>query len=290
MKIVSSKTSGGIEYKGLLSVSKKSSKKVIIHIHGMGGSIVYNDFYTHMHRFYPENGYSFLVGENRGSGIIKSFDKKNGVVILGNAFERFEDCVQDIQAWVDFAIDQGFEEVWLQSHSLGPSKVAYYMDKVRPSNITGLIWFSPSDIIGLVHYSEMINIHKGLLEEAKKLKKDGKGESLLSKKLWGEYLLSADTYLNFFGKGAKTAIFNYGDKSLGWKVINNINVPVLAITGTADDGIEPVIKPEKAMNLLKAELKKSPRVKTIVYERAEHSFNGFEKQVVADVLEFISER
>jgi hypothetical protein len=288
MKIVETKTSKGITYKGLLSVPEKNSNKIIIHVHGMGGSIIYNDFYVSMHEKYPQNAYSFLVGENRGSEIIKGFKRGDESVLLGNAFERFEDCVEDIQAWINFAVERGYEEIWLQAHSLGPSKVAYYLNQKNPKNIKGVIWLSPSDIIGLVRYSEMINEHKKLMKEAKELINRGKGNELLSDKLWGEYLLSAKTYIDFFEETANTAIFNYRDNSLGWQVVNDISVPVFTITGTEDDGIKPVIDPKEAMVLLESELKNSPRVKTVVYEGAEHSFNGFELRIVDDVLEFIS--
>jgi pimeloyl-ACP methyl ester carboxylesterase len=288
MQIVETKTSEGIKYKGLLSVSREHSDKIIIHIHGMGGSIIYNNFYALMHEKYSQNAYSFLVGELRGSEVIKAFERGNESVLLGNAFERFEDCVEDIQAWVNFAVKKGYKEIWLQAHSLGPSKVAYYLSQKNSTNVEGVIWLSPSDIIGLVHYPKMINKHNELMKEAKELINRGKGNQLLSDKLWGEYLLSAKTYVNFFEVPASTAIFNSGNNSLGWKIINNISVPVLAITGTQDDGIEPVIDPEKAMVILKSKLKNSPRVKTLVYEGAEHSFNGFEEQIVNDVLDFIN--
>lgn len=287
MQIVNSNTQSGFQYKGLLSLPQEKTGKIIIHIHGMGGSILYNNFYPLMHKKYSESGYAFLAGEHQGSEIIKNFDQGEKSVFLGNAFEKFEDCIEDIQAWVDFAVEREYEEIWLQSHSLGPSKVAYYMHQKKPRNISGLIWLSPADMLGLVHCPEMIDLHGDLLSEAKELKKRGKGKNLLSKKLWGEYLLSGETYINFFGKGSNTAIFNYFDTSLGWEVVNSIEAPVLAITGTEDDGIKPVMNPQDAMNLLEKQLEKAPRVKTIVYKGAEHSFNGFERRIVDDVLEFI---
>lgn len=289
MQIVETKNSAGIKFKGLLSVPEENNSQIIIHIHGMGGSIIQNSFYPLMHEKYAQHGYSFLVAEHRGSEIVKAFKQGDKSVLLGNAFEKFEDCVEDIQMWINFAIQQRYKKIFLQAHSLGPSKVAYYLSQNNPKNIEGVIWLSPSDISGLVHDPEIINEYKELIKEAKELIKSGKENNLLSHKLWKEYLLSAKTFLNFFGEGANTAIFNYGDNSLGWKLINDINVPVLAITGTQDDGIKPVIDPKEAMMLLKSELKNSPRVKTIVYEGAEHSFNGYEEQIVNDVLDFLSE-
>lgn len=286
MKIVSTKTSDGIIFHGLLSEPEKSKKKIIIHIHGMAGSMMLNSYYTAMHNSYPAEGYAFLAGEHRGTGTITQFESEDGVAIIGNAFEKFEDCVKDIQAWIGFAEQKGYEEIWLQSHSLGPSKVAYYMHTNKPDNIAGLIFISPSEMIGLVHDPEGVKDHNIMLLEAEKLVKEGNGKQLLSHKLWGSNLLSAETYLNLFSDDANTAIFNFW-KDDQWDVVNNISVPVLAITGTKDDGIAPVIDPHKAMQKLKSELENSPRVKTLVYKNAEHSFDGFEKNIVEDVIKFV---
>lgn len=189
MQIVETKTSEGIIYKGLLSRPQDKTNKIIIHIHGMGGSILYHNFYPYMHNAYPKKGYAFLAGEQRGSEIAKAFDKNGESVVLGNAYEKFEDCMQDIQAWVNFAVQQGYEEIWLQAHSLGPSKAAYYLHQKNSGNISGTIWLSPADMFGLVHFPEMVDKHQNLIQEAKELEKRGRANDLLSKKLWGRILI-----------------------------------------------------------------------------------------------------
>ena len=288
MKLVKTKTSDGYHFTGLLSEPLEKSKKIIVHIHGMAGSPMLNNFYQEMHDYYTYHGISFIAGEHRGTGTITAFvhDSSDGVV--GDAFEIFEDCVKDIQAWIDFSKEQDYEEIWLQAHSLGPSKVAYYINQIKNHGVKGLIWLSPSDMIGLVNDQKGKEDHNIMLPKAKRLVKEGEGNMLINHKLWGSELLSAKTYLNFFGEGAKTAIFNYNDNSLGWDIVNAINLPVLAITGTKDDGIVPVIDAYKAMKKLKTELKKSPRVKTVVYDGAEHSFDGFGDKIVKEVVDFIN--
>ena len=286
MKIVKTKTSDGIIFSGLLSEPKGSSKKIIIHIHGMAGNQVLSNFYQPMHDYYPANGFAFLATENRGAGTLTELVVEGGVKMLGNALERFEDCVIDIEAWVNFARKLGYEEIWLQGHSLGPSKIAYYIFTQKPKNIKGLILISPSDMIGWVTVES--DEHKIMLEKAKQLMAEGKENTLIDRSFWGNELMSAGTYINFFGESAKTAIFNFGIEKKGWEVVNSIDLPVLAITGEKDDGIVPIMEAEEAMEKLKQELKSSPRVKTIVYPGALHSFDGFEKNIVEDVIRFIN--
>lgn len=287
MKIISTKSTDGITFKGLLS-EPDSPKGIIIHIHGMAGSIVLNSYYQPMHERYSQSGWAFLVGEHRGTGTITQFNSDKGVVNLGNAYEIFEECIYDIQGWVDFAKKLGYTNIWLQSHSLGPSKVAYYVSESNETAIRGLIWISPTDMLGVVHSDEGIKDHRLLFLESQKLIGENKDRQQLSRLLWGDTTLSAQTYLSLFGDDAKDAIFNYANPSLGWDIINSIKLPVLAITGTQDSGVVTVLDANKAMNILESQLSNSPRKKTVVYGNAKHDFNGFEDRIVNDVLEFIN--
>lgn len=287
MKYIKTQTEDGLHYTGLITESI-GSKKIIINIHGMSGDIYTNSYYPVMHEYYPANGWSFLATENRGTHSITQFLKNDDIVNIGNAYEIFEDCVADISAWVKTAESLGYEEIWLQSHSLGPSKVVYYMNNIEENKVNGLIFISPSDMVGLTQDPIGIVDHEICIAEAYKLVDLELGKNILSHKLWGNVIMSANTYINFFGRNANTAIFNYYDNSLGFSLVNKLQVPVLAITGTNDDGIVSVMNAYDAMLLLERELVGSPRKKTIVYDGAEHDFCGFERCIVQDVLDFIS--
>jgi len=287
MKFVSAKSTDGITYRGLLSAAE-NPQGIIIHIHGMSGTPIQETYYELMHGRYPMNGWSFLAVEHRGTDSIKQFDSDHGTINIGNTYEIFEDCIHDIQGWVNFAKNLGYKEIWLQAHSLGPSKVAYYINQVHPQEVKGVVFLSPSDMIGLVHDPIGIKDHERLLPEALRLVKEGKPKQLLSNTLWEEVMLSAQSYLSFFGENAKDDIFKYSKANDKWDVVESLNIPVLAITGTNDDGIIPVINAFEAMNLLGKKLQKAPRYKTLVLEGAEHSFRGYEEYIVNTVLDFIT--
>lgn len=196
MKYITTKTASGIEFTGML-FEAVSSKKLILHIHGMSGDMYVNSYYPAMHDYYPQNGWSFLAVEHRGTHSITQFNTDNGVRNIGNAYEIFEDSVYDIKAWIAKAQELGYEEIWLQSHSLGPSKVTYYMNIVQDNPVNGLIWLSPADMIGLVSDPEGKKDHEICIKEAQELVDSNKGNQLLSRDLWGYMRLSASTYINF---------------------------------------------------------------------------------------------
>ncbi len=286
MELINTQTKDELKLYGNITHTE-AKDSIIIHIHGMSGDFYTNSYYPFMHDYYSKNNIAFLAGENRGVHSIKLTTKGNDFVNIGNAFEIFEECIHDIQVWIDYAEQSGYKKIYLQGHSLGPSKISYYVDQVNPKNIVGLIYISPSDMLGLVHDEYGNKDHKILYPEAKKLVAEGKGDQILSHILWESEYLSANTYLNFFSDISKTAIFNYGRQDLGWDVVNRIYLPVLAITGTKDDGIVTSMDSYKAMDLLKRQLKSSPKVTTKIYEGAEHGFDGYEKQIVEDVVEFV---
>ena len=269
---------------GLVS-SVEQSKTIIIHIHGMQG-----DFYTNLNTYYEDyknKGITFLAGETRGSYITKSFSTKTQNKIIGGAYEIFEECIFDIKSWIDYAHNSGFKNIWLSSHSLSTSKISYYINETKDSRVKGMILMSPSDNIGLTKDSIGIIDHNKCFPEALELIKSSKGKQLLSHKLWGEKILCADTYFNLFNEDSASNIFHYYDTSISWKVLNEITIPVIAFSGTNDDGIFPVIDPLIAMNILKKELLSSPHFSLTVFKNAQHSFEGFEKDIIEKVSEFI---
>ncbi len=289
MKKVKTKTISGIYYDGFLSDTQRRDK-IIIHIHGMQSYPNKDTYIPVMHEFYPENKIAFLTVEHRGTGVETEFESNRGKIVIGGAHEIFEDCVEDIGAWINFAREAGYKEIWLQAHSLGTPKIAYYVANSNSCEVFGLILLSPSEMIGLVHDAEGQLDFDVMYPEAKRLDKEGKPGSILTHKLWGENPMSAKTFLNFFEKGANTAVFNYANPSWGWDTVNKIKVPTLAITGTLDDGIMTVMDARQGMTLLERELKNSPMVKTIVYEGAKHGFVGFEDKIVNDVVKFVNSK
>lgn len=290
MRTITTTTQDGITFTGQLFEPPQSTgiSGLILHIHGMAGDIYIDPFYPAMQTYYPEHGWAFLAAEHRGTHSITQFNTTKGIKNIGNAYELFEDCVIDIQAWIKKAQSLGYEKIWLQGHSLGTSKIIYYMNAFINNPIKGLILLSPSDMIGLTQDPEGEKDHVLCIKEARKLAKTNQGHQLLSNNLWGCMRLSANTYINFFESNSNTAIFNYANEALGWNKVANITVPVIAFTGTQDDGIVPVMDPYQAMSLLEEKLAKCPRKKTIVFDNAEHNFKGFENQIVEEVMKFVS--
>jgi predicted alpha/beta-fold hydrolase len=287
MQITKTTTSDNYIFSGLYSKAQKPNG-IIIHIHGMAASIYSNSFYPQMHEKYPENDWSFVVGEHRGSHSIVDFASSDGSVkTCGNTFEIFEDCVIDIQAWIDWAKNQGYTNIWLQGHSLGCSKIAYYLANQK-NDIAGAIWLSPTDIKGRHTLSKNKIKNQEQLEEAQKLVAVNKGKTILADLYQGWATLSAQTVLSLFEEKSNSHIFYYPemDQSPNY-VLSKIKIPVIAFSGTNDGGVVTSSDPYMAMAKLEKALVNSPKAKTCVFEGSNHGFKGFDAQIVSEVLNFL---
>lgn len=287
ISLVKTTTSDGLYLSGLLSQTDSRSK-LILHIHGMAGDPYTNSWYAGFHEFFPKNDFAFLSVQHRGTGSITQFAKDPDLYpSYGNALEIFEESVFDIDAWVLFAKNLGYKEIYIQAHSLAPSKVVYYMNQKEHDFIKGLILISPVDMYARPLARE--ELHNKVLAEAKRMIQDGKGKHLLSEILDNEYVLSANTYVNFFSKDSNCNVFCYTQRDHDWKYVNNIEVPVLIIGGTKDYALQVGNTIEGSIEILKSQLTKSPFVKTKMFEGADHSYDGFEKDIVEEVVKFIVE-
>jgi len=287
MEFVNTCIKDNLILKGMFYEPKKQNNVAVLHIHGMSGNCWENEFIEKMSEDYPNSGIGFLTVETRGSEILRWFYKKdNTTQLIGNAHEIFEDCIKDIEAWVSFLKTKGYKEIYLQGHSLGCAKIAYFKSLSGEKAVKGLIFIAPSDMIGLVIEPSNIEKHKRLLKEAGELAKKGKENSILSEMVFDFAFLSAKTYLNFFQENSKTAIFNYYKPSLGFEIIKKINVPILAILGTKDDAV--IGNPKESLDLLKKNAVNCPKFVNCIIEGAEHDYSGFEGDVTKSVIQFIN--
>jgi pimeloyl-ACP methyl ester carboxylesterase len=273
-------TSDHLELQGLFYTPEKPSKKVVLHIHGMAGNFYENRFVDDFAKTFTNNGYSFATFNNRGHDYGADFrvlnSKTEKFIRIGDANETFEDCILDIEAYMNFLETKGYSEVVLSGHSLGAVKAVYYQALEKNNRVKALVLESPPDMIGL---AEKEKDYDEFTTTAKEMVKNNKGKELLPKLFWQWYPITANTYLNFFDKKSKTRIFNIANKENS--VLSEITVPILAIIGGKDD---IVIKSAKEdLSIIKGLATKCSKFDSYIIENALHSYFGYE-QKLADII------
>ncbi len=276
---------------GLLFEPKQKSRRAVLHIHGMAGNFYENEFVDAMAQQYTAAGYAFLTGNTRGHDLIADFrivGPKERYKRIGNSRERFEDCILDIKAWLKLLKRQGYTEIVLQGHSLGCSKVAYFLSKVAAPEVKALILASPSDMVGLGRVGKELKNYRRNSAIAKRMIAQGRGSEFLPKPVWGWYHLSARTYLNFTTEGGAIDVFSIlNHKRASFKVLKNLRLPIFAFFGGGKAEEASILPKEQALKILKSKATAVLRFDYAVIGKASHCYIGYERALAGRVVRWL---
>lgn len=180
MNIESIRTADGIGLKGLL-LEAKESDRICLFIPGCCGNFVDNDFMRIISMELLKNQYSVLCANTRGSFMMNSsFHPQNleRPKQIGVAYEHFEDCVYDIDAWIEHLINKGYKTIDVICHSSGSNKFIYYMncDFKYKHFVNNIIFLSPPDFANRIR---CYNDYNELLKEAEENVKNGNPNKLI---------------------------------------------------------------------------------------------------------------
>lgn len=280
-------TSDGLEHSGFW-VNKKS-KIAVFHSHGTSG-----DFYTHKFigkeiEKLSSRGISFLTANNRGHDVYADIRKHKGRDVewaqIGGAFEKFEECLLDISAWLDFLANQGVEQIILQAHSL-TQKILYYQSHKKDKRVIGQIHLSPCNDAGYMYYLLGEKKYEEINKKVEKMVKEGNVKELLPKELSVVCPMGALAYSGYLTEDGIGNLFPYHNpKSPKWKILNETKDPILAVFGGADGFIKPSIK--EAVDLFKKNAKSAESVTVKIIDGAPHSYIGYEGKLVEELSRWI---
>lgn len=293
-ELVKTITSDGLELKGFFSDQK--SEIAILHIHGTAGDFYNHEFVEREVEMLAKKDVSFLSVNTRGHDVYADIKKHvNGKiewVQIGGGFEKFEDCIYDIEAWINFAIIRGAKKIILQGHSLGPQKILYYQSIKKNSHVIGQIFLSPCNDAGL---ALMKHGKKKYLEINKKILKIIKGSQkndLLPQDLAIVCPMSAVAYSGYLIEEGVGVLNPYhSPQSKKWKMFENIKKPLLIIIGEKDIYINGSCRENNLdyiILLLKEKTKKV--LSTIkVVKNGNHSYVGTELALIKIIKNWLSQ-
>lgn len=276
-------------HQGIFFRPKKPGKKAILWVHGLtstfyGGVSIFEAFAETC----EDKGIGFASFNNRGHDIVagikkidprepKGYTRVNG----GAGYERFEDCVYDIDAGISFFLDNGYNEIVLAGHSTGANKTCYYAATCRDSRIVGIVLAGPmSDRFS--NNTDKENYEKNFTH-MQQLAKRGKGDDILNLYF---FPMSAKRWLSLLGPNSKEDVFNYGDKEHVLIQFGKIRKPLLVLFSendeTADRGITAI------KSIFDAH-QKSVNYSSIIIPNTTHNYTGKEKEVVQTIVRWVSD-
>lgn len=266
----------------------------VLFIHGMSGNFIENYFAHVLGEVLARSNVGFVYSHNRGYNHINDIAtkelKEDGgykTVRVGATYERFVDCIYDIDGWLKKSRRLGYKRIVLLGHSLGCNKTIYYFSEKKPKDVIGVVFASPPDMVGLFEKPECQPNHGELLKEAKKNVKESKPRKILSGMVWDWYRLSSQTYIDLSERDGAIDNLPILRNPKRFSELATISVPILGIMGENDDIAIRTL--EEDLDLIASKAVNCPSFTKRFVFGGNHNYERQEKQFSKIVLEWLKD-
>ncbi len=283
-------TRDGVALRGGVVWPDRKGEVAMVLVHGLCGSA-----YAWFERIEPlvalfrKRRIAVASFSTRGSGVVTSLAKvaptqgrgAKQKFRSGGAFEKFEECVYDIRATIDFLSRNGYRRIVLVGHSTGANKAVHYVYTTKDRRVKKLILLGPlSDVVGEMQARG--KSFKKFLQNAKAQVARGKGNALFMP-VYPKHLWSAKRYLSLYTPGSREDVFPYYNPKAHWRALEHIRVPTLVVLGDHDQYLDRDVG-----EVMEAFQKHIRQFRGIVIPGADHSFNKREKELAHAIARFIA--
>jgi pimeloyl-ACP methyl ester carboxylesterase len=200
--LVQTTTRDGIQLHGFLA-SPSSARRIWILVHGVNSNFYSSSLLRELAAGLETDGSAILLVNTRGHDLL-SFNTGGVPTRLGSQVEHVSSCVYDLDAWSQFALDQGFERCSLLGHSLGALKCCLWAAR-NPHRLEHVIAVSPPRLNTQIlsddpDRGEVFQKH---LQDAKNYCESGKPEHVMKVRYPLPMWICATTYLEKYGSGSR---------------------------------------------------------------------------------------
>ena len=280
-------TEDQIELVGLLEIPENPTNKVVISVHGMQSNCL-KQRETILSENITKSGIAYFAFNNRGAEVMTYTKKISGEKNLngGVVYEDVLDGYYDIKAAINKMCELGFEEIYLQGHSLGCTKIVYAYNKLKQENnidnIKGIILLSLVDIPDCQKY-DLGNKYNEMMQYAEVKEKEGKERELMPEESF-DHPISVKSYLRYFKYNQDIDFAKFSDKDYEFIELNNIQIPLFLRWGNV---YELVIQNlDDLVKFLKSKIK-NDKLDIGYIDGADHGYTGKEKLLAEQIIKFI---
>ncbi|MDP3710546.1 MAG: DUF1749 domain-containing protein [bacterium] len=271
------KTGDGLVLEGIVIEPKNKSQTALVWLHGLSSKFSSGQtLIKELSSVCQKAGIGYFKFNNRGHDVADVED----IGMIGAGFEKFEDCILDIKAVIQFAKKLGYKNIILAGHSTGANKALYYVYKTKDRAVKKLILLGP--ICDLTAMAKKIG-QKELDRRVKIVQEiKNKNPKTLAPLEFGLY--SADRYLSLHTPGSAEDVFPYYNPEAGWKELKSVKIPVAVIVGGKDEYLDrPTVK---FIEIFAKKAQATERFAGIIIKGADHGFRKKEKEVSEEMISF----
>jgi pimeloyl-ACP methyl ester carboxylesterase len=299
-RIVRTFTSDNLNLQGMLCPPNETGNgRLVLHVHGSYGNFYENLFLDSMAAAYTSAGAAFLTVNTRGHDYYADFKMKRAgggydERRIGGFLERFEECLLDIKAWIDFAAGEGYGSVLLQGHSLGAMKATFYCARGNDDRVEALFLVSPPGLVERRASNDerrTTNVESSLAVARALAARNP--DALMPE---GSHFapISAAAYISLYSDPAIAGMFSFWSverrttnverRTLSGSghvpdnpILSGVRVPVYAVIGSEDE--YSARDPVQGFRRLKPAFRSAPSFTSKVIAGANHVYDDFEKEV-----------
>ena len=262
----------------------------VVYVHGLSGSFYEHPFVDHLAQTLSAEGYAFLSFNNRGLDYVSDLRVRQDAGWTyewgGGGYEVFAECLNDIDAALQFVQDRGVVDVCLLGHSLGANKVVFTQSQRQDERVRGLILLSPNDDVGLqrnAHTDDFADV----LKMALTMVEEGHGDALMPEGSFFSDPISAWTYVDTFGPDTRRDTFPFRNPEAEFEELSTIECPIFIRFGNVHEYVLGDL--EETLSLLERKAAASPRVDTGIVDGAPHTYLGREEELSRATADWLRE-
>ncbi len=261
---------------------KRTADTVMIAITGIHGNFYSNPFYYNIGDTLNGAGIDFIYAQtNDAFGEIKTVNVNTGKEErIGSWNERFSYTDEDIDAYLTFAQQEGYEHIILAGHSLGANKVIYYLSRHKDPRVEHFFLLSPANLTYMM--SGVTGREKQIIKEQVER---GDGNQMLPFPFMGWVQCIANTAYDWQFSGLLNNVHTSpdGDFSQAERITHNGAL----LVGTYDNFTDG--DPSEFLRNLNRHMPTARENKLIFIEKTGHTYQGKNQEVADDILEQIQE-
>lgn len=281
----------GIKLNGFLYKSNKNTKDVILAVHGMSSNCFKNRDEI-IAKEANKAKIDYFCFNNRGSELVKyirkEIDGKKEKILGGTTYEDVLEGYEDITGAIIKLKELGYENIFLQGHSLGCTKIVYTYNELKNeesdellNNIKGIILLSLIDIPETLKFY-LKNKYEEYIEFAQNKIDNGQVCALMPTDAF-IHPISVKTFLRYARDNEEINFANYsGDND--FKKLNNIDKPLFMRWGNDNEMI--LQKADELVEIMNKKIQNSQKDIGIV-DGANHGYSDKEEIVAKQIVKFI---
>ncbi len=257
--------------------------RVIIWVHGLSSSAFSKQS---MIEKLTDDQTAVLSFNNRGHDNVARIVKikgKNGGIVAGAAYEKFEDCVDDIQGAIDFANSNGAKEIYIAGHSTGCQKAVYWASKnnlKKGEGVNGLILLAPiSDYAGAVKKYGAPQLLR-FVNTARAMIKNARVGELMHLKGWKDEPNSPSRFISLYTPDStEQSVFSYFDLTRRARFLSRIKIPILIVLADKDEYAD------RSSHEIESWFRRvvSSAYESLIVPNTDHGFHGAESEVASAI-------